>query len=67
MITHYDMLTSEVIEDGSQQARDDRESHHEQELQLRLLSVHEATMTEQRIAATAPAVIMLPIDYLLGR
>lgn len=67
MITHYDMLTGEVIDDDSHAARDDREAHPRHELQLRLLSVHEANRGEQRIAAAVPALIMLPSDYLLGR
>ncbi len=66
MITHYDMLTGEVIDDDSHAARDDRATYPRRELQLRLLSVHEANVGEQRIAAAAPALIMLPVDYLLG-
>lgn len=64
MITHYDMLTGEVIEASSQQARINHPTPTQPETQLRLLSVAEAQRVE-RHAATA-GLLMLPIDQLVG-
>ena len=66
MITHYDMLTGEVIDDGSTEARSDRQTQTHPETQLRLLSVAEARLCERRTASCAAGVLMLPIDQLLG-
>ena len=66
MITHYDMLTGEVIDDSSPEARNDHPTQTHPEAQLRLLSVAEAQLCEQRTAACAAGVLMLPIDQLLG-
>ena len=66
MITHYDMLTGEVIDDGSPEAPNDRREQMQSETQLRLLSVAEARLCEQRAATCAAGVLMLPIDQLLG-
>lgn len=67
MITHYDMHTGEVIERSDRDTRADQRPGMRPTEQLRLMSVQEAAVIEQRIAAAAPAVIMLPVDLLLGR
>ncbi len=67
MITHYDMLTGEVIDDESRAARNDQPAQENAETQLRLLSVAEAQLCEQRAASCAAGVLMLPIDQLLDR
>lgn len=67
MITQYDMHNIEVIEQRNGETREERDECFRNAEQLRLMSVHEATTTEQRIAAAAPAVIMIPIDLLIGR
>ena len=67
MITHYDMLTGEVIHDDGREARNDQPAQGQAETQLRLLSVAEAQICEQRTAACAAGVLMLPIDQLIGR
>ena len=67
MITHYDMHTGEVIDDDSREARNDQPAQERAETRLRLLSVAEAKLCEQRNAACAAGVLMLPIDQLLGR
>ncbi len=66
MITHYDMLTGEVIDDDSREARNDQPAQGHAETRLRLLSVAEAKLCEKRTAACAAGVLMLPIDQLLG-
>ena len=66
MITHYDMFTGEVIEDGGAEARDDHPTRMQPETRLRLLSVAEARLCEQRAATCAAGILMLPVDQLLG-
>ena len=67
MITHYDMFTGEVIDDDGREARNDQATQGHAETQLRLLSVAEAQLCEQRTAACAAGVLMLPIDQVIGR
>lgn len=64
MITHYDMLTGEVIEDGHHDARNDHRAPMQPDTQLRLLSVAEAQLAERHTAAAG--VLMLPVDQLVG-
>ena len=64
MITHYDMLTGEVIEADSQEARTNHPTPTQPETQLRLLSVAEAQSAVPHTAAAG--ILMLPIDQLVG-
>lgn len=66
MITHYDMTTGEVIEEGPvETAADGTRSPEASE--LRLLSIDEAVATAIRAPRLPADIAMLPVQTLLKR
>lgn len=67
MVTHYDMHTGQPLDEERADTREEHEATAEFATQLRLVTVDEAALTERRVVAAAPAVLMLPIDVLTAR
>lgn len=67
MITHYDMTTGEVIEDGDREQPVTTAAHADGTMALRLLSVHEAVATQKPKIRLPADVAALPVDTLIAR
>lgn len=66
MITHYDMVTGDIIDNDAPAVG--AKPYHEPHtlVETRLLSIDEARLCDPHSAVTGPALVMLPISQLLG-